>query len=200
MINLDLDGLGAAYYTGNCHKWLCAPRGTAFLHVRADRMASVRPLVISHGANARARRRSRFHLEHDWTGTRDPSAWLTLPAAITVMESMTEDGWPEVYSRNHDLAVRARAVLCELFGIEPPCPDRMIGSMAAIPLPDSADGAKVDAFSRDALQDDLYREWAIEVPVIPWPAPPRRLIRISAQLHNGMDQYRYLANALAELL
>jgi isopenicillin-N epimerase len=200
MVELDLEGLGAAYYSGNCHKWLCAPKGAAFLYVREDLRNSVRPLVISHGANASADRRSRFHLEHDWTGTCDPTAWLSVPAAIAEIGSMVEGGWGEVLRRNHDLAVAARELLCEVLEIDPACPDSMVGSLATIVLPDSAGGEKRDAFSRDALQDALYREWSIEVPVIPWPSPPGRLLRISAQLYNSIGQYEYLAQALRALI
>ena len=200
MIDLDLEALGAAYYTGNCHKWLCAPKGAAFLFVREDLRRAVRPLVISHGANASAARRSRFHLEHDWTGTRDPSAWLSVPVALSEIESMVDGGWDEVRRRNHILAVEARDSLCGVLEVERACPDSMIGSMATVVLPDSDGGEKRDAFSRDDLQDQLYREWGIEVPVIPWPAPPGRLLRISAQLYNSGAQYAYLAEALAALI
>ena len=200
MVDLDLEALGAAYYTGNCHKWLCAPKGAAFLYVREDLRRAVRPLVISHGANASAARRSRFHLEHDWTGTRDPSAWLSVPAALSEMERMVEGGWDEVRRRNHALALEARHALCEVLQVDPACPDSMIGAMATVVLPDSEGGEKRDAFSRDALQDLLYRECAIEVPVIPWPSPPRRLLRISAQLYNSSAQYAYLAQALESLV
>jgi isopenicillin-N epimerase len=199
MVGLDLEKLGAAYYTGNCHKWLCAPKGAAFLYVREDLRKSVRPLVISHGANASTDRRSRFHLEHDWTGTCDPSAWLSVPAAIAEVERMAEGGWSEVRQRNHEMAVAARELLCEALGADAACPDSMVGSMATVVLPDSDGGEKKDAFSRDALQDALYREWAIEVPVIPWPSPPGRLLRISAQLYNSRAQYEYLAEALRAL-
>ena len=200
MVALDLDALGAAFYTGNCHKWLCAPKGAAFLHVRDDRRDAVRPLVISHGANATSAERSRFHLEHDWTGTRDPSAWLSVPAALRVMESMVAGGWEEVRRRNRALVLEGRQVLCDALGIDTPCPESMIGSLASLPLPDGDSGSVNELFPFDALQDRLFQEYRIEVPVIAWPAPPRRLLRISAQLYNSPSQYVSLAEALRQLL
>jgi isopenicillin-N epimerase len=199
MVELDLDALGAAYYTGNCHKWICAPKGAGFLHVREDHHENLRPLVISHGANATSNRRSRFHLEHDWTGTRDPSAWLSVPAVIREMERMVEGGWPEVRRHNRELALIGRQLLCEALEIEPPCPDAMIGSLASIPLPDGEGRRSHDLFPFDVLQDRLFNDYRIEVPVIAWPAPPKRLIRISAQLYNRREQYAYLAGALRKL-
>jgi isopenicillin-N epimerase len=200
MVTLDLDSLGAAYYTGNCHKWLCAPKGAGFLHVRQDRREGVRPLVISHGANASATERSRFHLEHDWTGTRDPSAWLSVPAALREMESMVEGGWDEVRRRNRELVLEGRRVLCAALGIEMPCPESMIGSLASLPLPEGEGELINELFPFDGLQVRLFQDYRIEVPVIAWPAPPRRLIRISAQLYNDRPQYVALAGALQALL
>jgi isopenicillin-N epimerase len=199
MIPLDLRALGAAYYTGNLHKWVCGPKGSAFLHVRENRRASVRPVSISHGANATRTDRSRFFLEFDWTGTFDPTAWLSLPEAIRFMAVLVPGGWPEVMRRNHELALRGRDILASALGIAPPAPDSMLGSMAALPLPDGhADEAP--SLYGDPLQDRLLDEFGIEVPIVPWPAPPKRLIRISAQLYNEERDYEYLGSALKKLL
>jgi isopenicillin-N epimerase len=196
MLELDLETLRASFYIGNCHKWMCAPKGAAFLHVREDHHDKVRPLVISHGANASSARRSRFRLEHDWTGTRDPSAWLAVPAAIREMERMLEGGWDELRLHNRRLALEARRILCAALAIEEPCPEGMIGSLASVRLPHGEPSASEGAFSIDPLQDRLFEKWRIEVPVIHWPSRPRRLLRISAQLYNSTEQYAYLARAL----
>jgi isopenicillin-N epimerase len=199
MFPLHLDALGAAYYTGNLHKWVCAPKGAAFLYVRENRRLGIRPVVISHGANATRTDRSRFHLEFDWPGTFDPTAWLCVPAALTFMASAVEGGWPEVMHRNHDLAMRARDVLCASLRIDNPAPDEMLGSMAALPLPDGT-GTLAPSLYGDPLQDALLDEHQIEVPIVPWPQPPKRVLRVSAQLYNTIGEYEGLASALQTLL
>jgi len=191
MVPLNLSSLGASYYTGNLHKWVCAPKGAGFLYVREDRRSRVRPVSISHGANSTRTDRSRFHLEFDWTGTSDPSAWLAAPEAIRFMARVTEDGWPGVMRRNRALALQARNTVCAALEIDPPAPDSMIGSMAGFPIPDG------DA---DALNLALYEKHSIEVPVIPWPRAPHRVLRISAQVYNEPADYEKLAHAVtAEL-
>jgi isopenicillin-N epimerase len=199
MVPLDLRALGAAYYSGNCHKWLCAPKGSAFLWVRRDRRADIRPLTISHGASATCPGRSRFRLEFDWTGTSDPTGWLTVPRAIEYVGSLLPGGWPAVMTANRRLALEARDMVCRAAGTTPACPDEMIGSIASVVLPD---GPPADIGWRrpDPIQRRLFDGWGIEVPVMSWPAPPRRLIRVSAQLYNSADQYRRLAEALAKEL
>jgi isopenicillin-N epimerase len=198
MVPLDLGALDATYYSGNCHKWLCAPKGSAFLWTRRDRQPGVHPLTISHGATAVRPGRSRFRLEFDWTGTSDPTAWLTVPKAIEYVGSLVPGGWPEVMARNRALALQARDVLCAAAGTAPPCPDTMLGSLASVRLPD---GTAPVAWRRpDPLQKRLYDGWGIEVPVMSWPAAPRRLIRISAQLYNRREQYERLAEALGKEL
>lgn len=197
---LHLDALGAAYYTGNLHKWVCAPKGAAFLYVRKNRRASIRPLSISHGASSLRTDRGRFHIEFDWTGTLDPSAYLAAPEAIRFIGSLLPGGWPEVMRSNRSMALAARDLLCKTLEIDRPAPDEMLGAMAAMPLPDGGEGGSAAMLYGDPLQDRLLFEDGIEVPVIPWPAPPKRLIRISAHLHNEWDDYQRLAAALRRAL
>jgi isopenicillin-N epimerase len=199
MVPLDLTALGAAYYSANCHKWLCTPKGSAFLWVRRDRQAGVHPLTISHGAKGERAGRSRFRLEFDWTGTQDPTAWLTVPKALEYLGGLVPGGWPALMARNRALALEARRVLCEAVGTAPACPEAMIGSLASVLLPDSVKpetGWRVP----EPLQARLFDGWGIEVPIMRWPAPPRRLVRVSAQLYNFAGQYARLAEALRKEL
>jgi len=192
---LDIGAVGAAYYTGNLHKWVCAPKGAGFLYVRENRRASVRPIAISHGANSVRTDRGRYLIEFDWTGTFDPTPWLSDPAALRTIASLVDGGWPEVMRRNRELALRARDLLCDTLQIDKPAPDEMIGSMAAVPLPDGTQIAAPPLYG-DPLQDRLLFEHHIEVPIVPWPHPPKRVLRVSAQLYNGFADYEKLAAAL----
>jgi isopenicillin-N epimerase len=198
MVPLDLRRIAPAYYTGNCHKWLCAPKGAAFLYVRPDRQQGIRPLTISHGANSPRSDRSRFLIEFGWMGTGDPSAWLSVPEALRFMGQLRPGGWPEIMERNRALALAARQVLGQTLRLPPPCPDEMIGSFASLRLPDAAQmESPKSPLYLDPLQDQLRDAHGIEVPIIPWPAPPRRLLRVSAQLYNSLPQYQRLAEALS---
>jgi isopenicillin-N epimerase len=196
MLDLDLDGLGAAYYTGNCHKWMCAPKGAAVLHVRRDLQPSVRPAVISHGANSPQAGRSRYLTEFDWCGTTDPTAVLSILDALHFFEQLLPRGWRDLREHNRALVLAGRTILCEELGIESPAPEDMIGSIASLPLPPSEGAAPRSAFDKDPLAARLIESCHIEVPIMPWPAPPARLVRLSAQLYNGIDDYRALAHAL----
>ncbi len=195
-VPLDLRKLGAAYYAGNCHKWLCAPKGAAFLHARRDRQSSLRPLAISHGANSRRTDRSRFRLEFDWTGTDDPTPYLCVPQAIRTLEARVSGGWPQIMRRNRELALRARDILCAVLGAAAPCADGMVGAMAAVPLPERLTGAPPPPDGRDALSALLFEKHRIEVPVFAWPDAGRKLMRVSAQLYNRPEHYEALAAAL----
>jgi isopenicillin-N epimerase len=200
MVPLRLDELGAAYYTGNCHKWLCAPKTAALLHVRPDRQHLIHPLSISHGLTSQREDRSRFLIEFAWPGTWDPTACLSVPQALHFMGAQLPGGWPEIQLRNRNLTLQARQVLCHALQINSPCPEELIGAMASVPLPDANAGERPRPPNYiDKMQDDLLFHHGIEVPVISWPAFPKRLLRISAQLYNDISDYEKLAGALKSL-
>ncbi len=220
MVPLALDRIGAAYYTGNCHKWPCAPKGAAFLHVRADRQAQVRPTVISHGANSTRGDRSRFLQEFDWPGTTDPTAVLSIPAALEFMAGVSAGGWPALMAENRALAIAGRGLLLDALGVAAPAPASMLGSLATVPLP-SPPGAPPllppgRALELDPVQRRLIERHRIQVPIMagawhdgadgshaPEASPPserRRVLRISAQVYNHIEQYRYLASAIERAL
>jgi isopenicillin-N epimerase len=201
MLPVNLTRLGAAFYTGNCHKWLCAPKGAAFLHVRHDLQSTVRPLVISHGANSPRNDRSRYQIEFGWTGTGDPSAFLSVPFAIEYIGKLHPGGWTGVRRQNRLLALAARQILCEALQIEPPCPNAMLGCMASVPLPE-ARRPPPKGFPPfiDPLGGRLLLQEGVEVPVTRWPAPPQKVLRVSCQLYNSLPQYRRVAKALPPLL
>jgi isopenicillin-N epimerase len=190
MIDLNLRALGATYYTGNCHKWLCAPKGAAFLYVQADCHNHLRPLTISHGANSPRSDRSQFRLEFDWTGTTDPTPYLCVSEAIRFMGSLLTEGWDALMRRNQATVLAARNILCQTLEVEPPCPESMIGSMAVVPLPNG---------SAERLQTLLFQQ-RLEVPVIPWHGFANRLIRISAQIYNTPADYDVLSEAMMLML
>jgi isopenicillin-N epimerase len=194
MVPLSLELLGAAYFTGNCHKWMCAPKGAAFLHVRRDKQERIHPLSISHGKNSTRTDRSRFLLEFDWTGTMDASPVFVLPEAIRFLDTLLPGGALALAAHNRALALAARSLLCEVLGTVAPAPDSMIGALAALVLPDGT--MERTALGLDPLQDTLFFEHQIEVPIIPFPRPPHRLLRISAQIYNDERDYRRLAEAL----
>ena len=182
MVPLDLSALGADWYTGNAHKWLFAPKGCAFLWA-AENTPTIHPTVISHDYGAP------FPRAFDWTGTKDPSAWLALPAALDFMENL---GFERILEHNRRLALEARDLLCEAWGTKAPAPDSMIGALAAVRCPGTmTERSQEDA---DAFRDRLWREERIEVPVIFF--DDALWIRVSAQIYNGRPQYERLARAV----
>ena len=209
MLDVDLDSIGAAYYTANCHKWLCAPKGSALLHVRRDKQRGFRPLALSNFAKSPsfahpATPRSFFNLEFDYTGTDDRTAIMCIPDAINCVGSLLPGGWPEVRRRNREMVLAARQRACNSLGVALPAPDDMIGSIASVPLPShgpDADARLAERPSRfiDALQDRLVDEWRIQIPVWNLAGPDgsrTRFVRLSAQLYNSNAQFDYLSEAL----
>jgi isopenicillin-N epimerase len=191
MLDLDLGAIGATYYTGNLHKWVCAPKGSAFLWADPTRRSTVHPNIVSHFLD------EGFDAEFDWQGTRDISAWLAIQDAIGFFEPV---GWGRVRAHNRELAFAARSLLHATMHRraadprEPLTPEgdrSLLGSIATIELPASSAGRWPHV---EALQADLYERERIEVPIIDWGG--RWHVRISAQVYNRPEQYRQLADAL----
>ena len=198
MLPLNLPRLRPAYYTGNLHKWVCAPKGAAFLWAREDRQAELQPAVISHGNNRPRPGHNGFQDRFDWAGTIDPTAWFCVGEAIRWLGRLLPGGWCALRAWNHELAVQARRLLCERLKVGPPCPENMLGSMAAIPLPERFQGVPRSG-KIDPEQLRLYDKFGIEVPFFRVGNPEQRYFRISAYLYNSLADYERLAEALQKL-
>lgn len=203
MVPVSVREIGAAYYVANLHKWVCGPKGAGFLAARPDRLAGLHPAVISHGHGfplAQAGGRSRFHLEFDWTGTDDPSPWLCAPLAIATVGGMHPQGWPGWMARNRRVALAGRRRLAAALGVELPCADDLIGSMAALPLPPAGHGPPDSPLYTSPLQAALRAKAGVEVPIVPWPAHPQRLVRFSVAPYTTPAEIDALVEALVDAL
>lgn len=198
MIDLDIDELNPSYYTGNCHKWMCAPKGAAFLYAREDRRDKIMPAVISHGLTWPTCAKSRYHNLFDWQGTHDPTAYLILPFVIDYMATLHDGGWQGIRQANHDKVVKALHLLCSELQIDEPAPDNVLGAMASIVLPQTRKYYSQAELFIHPLQEVLAREYRVEVPVISW--GKELILRISAQLYNRQEEYEFLADYLKLLL
>lgn len=181
-VALDVEAIGATWYVGNHHKWMCAPKASGFLAVAPEVVARTLPLVSSHGATPGYGPPNRFHAELDWSGTYDPSAQLAVPVAIATIDEMG-GGWPAVIARNHALVVAMR----ERLGGTTLAPAGSIGTMATVPI--TIDGIAPAALEKQLLADG----W--EVPIVA--SPLGRFVRVSAHLYNHVDQIDALIAKLA---
>jgi isopenicillin-N epimerase len=188
-IPLALDSLGADFYGGNLHKWLCAPKGAGFLYARPEVQPLLKPLVVSWGYESEMPSGSNFVDYHEWWGTRDLSAFLTVPTAIEFQE---KNHWDEVRAACHELAVESQKRLCDLTGLAPLHTDAesWFRQMFTAPLP-----ADTDIL---ALKSRLYDEYRVEVPLIAW--NNQRLVRVSIQAYNSRRDVDRLIRALEKLL
>jgi len=187
-IALDLTALGADIYAGACHKWMCAPKGASFLYARRQIQPQLEPLVVSWGWEAEKPSSSRFIDHHEWQGTRDLAAFLSVPAAI---EFQRQHYWAEVRQRCHHLASSTRRRIVEQTGLPALSPEAetWFAQMAAARLPET---------DVELLQRRLFEKFRIEVPCLRWNSRP--LIRFSFQAYNDSEDAELLVEALAELL
>jgi isopenicillin-N epimerase len=190
-IDLNLDTIGADFYVGNGHKWLSGALGAGFLFARPDRQQLLRPLVVSWGWESYEPGPSPFQDYFEWTGTHDPAAYLSVPAAI---QFQAEHDWPAVRSACHALVDEAQRRIGALTGLPPVSPNGpdWWGQMRAIPLP------KRDNIAAEALQARLWNEYQIEIPIHDF--GDLRLLRLSIQAYNSPADVDSLIEALATIL
>ena len=183
-IHLDLEGIGADFYTGNLHKWLCSPKGAGFLYAHPGVQNSLEPLVVSWGWESEKPGSSRFIDQHEWQGTRDPASFLSVPAAIEFQE---EHDWNAVRTECHALTVQAEKQIRELTGLPSLyASDDWFAQMVAAKLPLETDMV--------ALKTYLYAEHHIEVPLITWKG--QKLTRVSVQGYNTNDDIEMFMKTL----
>ena len=183
-IPLALDSLGADFYGGNLHKWLCAPKGAGFLYARPEVQHLLKPLVVSWGYEAEQPSASQFVDHHEWWGTRDLAAFLAVPAAIQFQQ---DQDWGRVRRACHELVREAEERIRALTGLPSHYPDdSWFAQFAAAPLPASTDVKQ--------LKDWLYDKHRIEVPIIDWNG--RKFVRVSVQGYNTRRDVDALVKAL----
>ena len=177
---VDIEAIGADFYSGNTHKWLMAPKGAGFLHVRPEHQERVDAAIVSWGYAAGRGFQERIEMQ----GTRDPAAWLAVPDAIRYQ---AERDWDAVRARCRALTREARAELCNLLGTEPLAPEEMLGQMASVRLPQPDPG----------LRDRLFANHRVEIPIA---RPDHDLLRISVAAYTTRDEVDRLLAALAREL
>ncbi|RUS72039.1 hypothetical protein EGW08_020203 [Elysia chlorotica] len=184
---LDLTDLDPDYYVSNCHKWLCSPKGAAILYVRPDVQAEVRPAVISHGLG------SGFSSEFVWAGLHDYSPLLALHTVLDFWEALTPSA---IRKYIQQLLKDATDLLIKCWGTRLPAPLDMFGPMALVELPESIHQMfnTIDYSAAETVQNALYHDFNIEVPIKSLQG--RLYVRISAHIHNQLDEYEKLGGAV----
>lgn len=190
-VPVNLNQIGAAYYGGNNHKWLCAPLSSGFLHVRRDKQADIIPAVGSILSVAEQPFTERF----SWQGVIDYAPRLMIPDVLRTMADFHPDGWDGIYRRNHELAVAARAKLCASLGIKPPVPDYMIGAMFTLPLGNPVFN------EAEKTKSELHRGYDYMVETCGYGVIFSRfhqqyLVRVTCHLYNSLNDYDILAEGL----
>jgi isopenicillin-N epimerase len=196
MLALDLCKLDPDFYVANCHKWICAPKGSAFMYVKASLKGQIKPLIISHFNDTDIHGSSHWANQFMWDGTHDFSAYLCVGDTLDYIGNLHEDGWEGVMNSNHGLVWKAGKIISEKLGFELPLKEHFIGSILTMPMPDGEEG--FPKFNETPpLKKLLYDKYRIQVPVFMFPKAPRQWLRISSQLYNYIGQYEYLANCLS---
>jgi len=194
MIPLDITELGVTYYTGNCHKWICAPKGAAFLYVKPEKQNEIKPLIISRFFNIGKTANERFQNAFFWQGTMDYISYICVGKTIEFIEESVNGGWKEVMKKNHKLVIIGRKIICKKLNIKDWAPDELTGSITTLKL-----GSKKlidEKTGLDIIQLELFDKFGIETLISTIYPTDDRILRLSAAIYNCEEDYEKLGEAL----
>ncbi len=199
MVDLNIDELKADYFVANCHKWICSPKGSAFIYVAPQYQSKIHPLIISHYNDTAEGTAAHWSNQFMFDGTHDYSAYITVKDAILEMQNIAKLDWAGIRNANHELVWTGANKIADAFDVKLPTPKHMVGTICNIPV---LNGQLLQHkyMGKTELKQKLFDEFSIEVPLIIFPSAPTQWIRISAQLYNNMDQYDYLTDCLKKLM
>lgn len=198
MVDFNLDELDADYFVANCHKWICSPKGSAFVYVNPKHHKEYKPIFYSFYNDWNTDEAAHWSNQFIWEGTKDYSAYLCIKDALSYMPSLVNGGWNEIKKHNRDLAIQGAKLIANKLGVELPVPESMLGSIVNIPLWDDKIPLKFFNYYTE-VKNILYDQYKIEVPCVLFPQAPKQYVRVSAQLYNSIEEYEYLGDCLLKI-
>lgn len=194
MLPIRIAEIGADYYTGNCHKWMCSPKGAGFLYINPEKQHKIEPAIISNYFNKGDTQAQKLFNSFYWLGTMDYSACCCVKKVIEHLEESVEGGWKHIMERNHQLVLRGRDIILDKLKLTEYTPEEMTGSMVSIKLNSQSE---IDAKTTlDVLYLKLLHNHKIEAIFAPLLPKRERILRISAHIYNKEEDYEKLADAL----
>ena len=198
MVDFVLDELNADYFVANCHKWICSPKGSAFVYVHPRHQKTYKPIFYSFYNDWNTDSAAHWSNQFIWEGTKDYSAYLCIKDALEYMPSLIEGDWNDIKNQNRNLAIQGAKLIAIKLGVELPVPESMLGSIVNIPLWDDKIPLKFFNYYTE-VKNILYDQYNIEVPCMLFPQAPKQYVRVSAQLYNSIEEYDYLGDCLLDI-
>lgn len=198
MIDFNIDDLDADYFIANCHKWICSPKGSAFVYVNPRHQAEFKPVFYSFHNDWDTDNARHWSNQFIWEGTKDYSAYFAVKDSLEFMPTLIDGGWDAIKKHNRDLAIQGAKIIANKLSVSLPVPESMLGSIVNIPISD--DIIPIVKFNYyTSIKNELFDKYKIEVPTMLFPAP-HQYVRVSAQLYNSIEQYEYLADSLMSIV
>jgi len=198
MIDFNIDELDADYFIANCHKWICSPKGSAFVYVNPRHQENFKPIYYSFFNDWEIDTPYHWSNQFIWEGTRDYSPYLSVKDALDYLPTIVDGKWNTIKSHNRNLVYNTATMIADKLSVSLTAPKEMLGSIINIPMPmDIVPRIKFNYYTD--LKSQLFDKYKIEVPCMLFPAAPNQYLRISAQLYNSMEQYEYLADCLLDM-